>query len=94
MRITQGFDNFNTEQFLLLLMRKIYIFNQKAVVLWRQLLRALISIVYKISKANQFLYIFWIMQVLVLWLSLIDGYMVIGDAKSCEVFKRKNYGTF
>ena len=34
------------------------------------------------------------MQVLVLWLSIIDGCMVIGDAKSCEVFKRTNYRTF
>ena len=87
MEVPEGFKQHYGAGMVLLLLRTIYGLKQAAMAFWRELLKAMLSMNFRRSKADPCLYFQWTAAGLVIWLSWIDDCMCLGP--KAEVMKAK-----
>jgi hypothetical protein len=94
MEVPEGFQEFYDKYVLLLLLQRIYGFKQAAVVLWRELAKALTNMNFKRSAADPHLYLCWTMYGLLVWLSWIYDCVVARDPRAMEAAKEQMKSRF
>jgi hypothetical protein len=94
MEVPEGFEEFYGAYVLLLLLQTIYGLKQAAMAFWRELVKALPDMNFKISAADPCLYHCWTMYGLVVWLSWIDDCLVAGDKRAVEAAKEQMKSRF
>ena len=87
------FEHLYGEYVFLLLPRKIYSLNQPDMEFWRQLLIEFTSMGYSRKTSDPCLYFSWTVQGLLLWLSWIYDFLVLGNTKGVKFTKNKNDGS-
>ena len=88
--VPEGFEDFYPADVLLLLLKTMCGLKQAAFAFWRELLRAMRSILFERSGADPCLYFRWTMHGLVIIISWIDDLLIIGYKENIKNTKKKS----
>jgi hypothetical protein len=90
MEVPQGFEKYYAPMYyVLLLLKTIYGLKQSAFQFWKAVLLCFSLMGFVRSKADPCLYYKWSHEGLVLWISWIDDYLVMGPTNSVKTAKKQ-----
>ena len=90
----QGMDKYYSVNFLLLLLRKLYGLRQASVEFLKELLKVFRFMKYTRNLAYPCLYLIWIKGELLIWISLVDDYLLMRPKKRTKLVKSKIMSLF